>query len=270
MKRLFVTLDLEGDYDGVITERKSFDALDCADAFIRLLREKGIRLTTFVTGEILDMRMPIVKKLCEAGSEFGAHSYSHRVSYDGDEIDEIVRGTRAFKNYFGVQPKGYRAPMGVISERGQEMLARLEYSYDASIFPTFVPGLFNHLKKPMAPYRAANKMILEIPFSVLPYVRIPLSISYWNFLGLRLLEWAVSRLELPDDLVLGLHMHDLCFTGAFKRLPWGRKIRHARTVLRKAPFRCLETFLDTFLSRGYCSHYLSELLNEASRDAMTR
>lgn len=267
MKRLFVTLDLEGDYDGAIIDRKSFEAFECSGEFIRLLRERGIRLTTFVTGEILDRRMPIVKELREAGSEFGAHSYSHRVAYDGREIDEIVKGTGAFRNYFGVQPRGYRAPMGVISERGQGMLAELGYSYDASIFPTIVPGLFNHLGKPTAPHRVANGTILEIPFSVLPYVRIPLSISYWNFFGMGLLKWAVNRLELPDDLVLGLHMHDLRRTAAFKRLRWGRRIRHARTVLRKDPLRCLALFLDTFLARGYHSHYLSELLDEAPRDA---
>ncbi len=262
MKRLFVTLDLESDYDGIVTDNKGFEAFGCWEAFTLLSQELGIKLTTFVTGEILDKRFPIVETLRALGSEFGAHSYSHRVSYNGDEEWEIVMGTEAFERYFGYPPVGYRAPMGVISPRGQKLLSKLNYSYDASVFPTLIPGLFNNLDKPNEPYQVADGRLLEIPFSVVPYFRIPLSISYWNFLGLRTLRFAASWLSLPDNLVVGLHMHDFVRTGAFGRLSLLKRVRHARTVYRRDPIESAKIFLNIFLSRGYRSCYVSELLKK--------
>lgn len=231
-----LTLDVEADHHD-LTPQRHYEALEHEPTWQWLLefsRARGLPWTVFVVGELLESRPGLAERLAATGWELGLHSYSHDPRQP-DTLEEIRRGKAAFRAAFGRDPVGYRAPVGRITPAGLARLRAEGFQYDASVFPTWHPGKANRLAWPTQPTlvdaagrpvprngkaEATAACLVEVPFAVLPRVRLIVSVSFLRLLGLRVYAPLLDRLGLGPVAVIDCHMHDLApAPSAFAQLP---------------------------------------------------
>ncbi len=253
-----LTLDIEADYHDLVPERH-YQALEHDPAWRWLedfSREQGVSWTAFVVGELLEAKPGLAERLMDTGWELGLHSYSHD-PHRTDTRDEIRRGKEAFEKAFGHEPTGYRAPLGKITAQGLRRLRAEGFDYDASIFPTWRPGAFNHLREPLEPHlvnfdgsNEGEAALVEIPFAVVPRLRVIVSVSYMKLLGLGFYREALSRIGLPNVAVIDCHFHDLApAPDAYGQLPPFWKFVYRRN--RGRGREMLAWLVDWLKANGY-------------------
>lgn len=203
------SLDVEQDY-GTLLQIPQYEGLNNIPKMVSLFKDLNLPLTCFVQGSLFETHPEEVACFFELDIELEPHSYSH----PGPEIMnfcyEIEKSSSVYKEYTGNTPLGYRSPDGYVShEEYYETLHKNNIKYDSSIFPSFRPERFNHLKYPTRPYYVLEGKILEIPFSVLsPVLRIPISLSYLKLFGPYFLK-LIRHFPLPNLIIFDFHLHDL-------------------------------------------------------------
>lgn len=263
---LCLSLDLENDWH---FDDPGLDhgVLDHLEDFIALIEECGVPLSEFVVGETLERFPAAVNRMRSSlDCEFHLHSYQHDPSKSYEFESEVRRGIAAYRNFFGRDPIGYRAPMGNIEPHELGVLEELGFEFDSSIFPSYRPGAYNNLDTPLEPYSpAAAPTLLEIPVGVFRGIRIPVSHSYFKLFG-RPLSRFLSVAPLPNVLVYNVHLHDLYRTPSHdalhapKRWIMTRNLDKAEGIFRSN--------LETLLSRGYKPVTMTAV-NEAMRNVAT-
>lgn len=155
---------------------------------LEMLESRQIKATFFTTGFFAEQRSKLIRKIKRSGHEIACHAYVHQPLNSLDNVtlkSELIRATRVMRKIIGLDPKGFRAPQCLIDERILGILEELGYRYDSSIHPTFIPGRYFNLTAPVTPYNPSrgdvtvrgDSGILEIPISVTPILRLP--ISWW-------------------------------------------------------------------------------------------
>lgn len=215
---------------------------------VALFARRNLRVTWFVIGQDLDghpENTERLRALAKSGDELGNHSYSHpydlaRLS-DGEIDAEITRCDRVLRA-LGPPIRGFRAPGYDVSPVMLDVLARLGYRYDSSIFPA--PGYYaakaavmaglaatgrpsgavltnpRALAAPADPYRPAmtapwrrgQAPLVELPVAVTPWMRVPA-------IGTSLLvapAWLRSRLidAMAGRTFFNLELHGIDFADA--------------------------------------------------------
>jgi peptidoglycan/xylan/chitin deacetylase (PgdA/CDA1 family) len=207
-KIVCLTVDIESDF-GELLDTPEYDGIKCIPCFVKYFKKKNIPLTCFIQGSLLETHRSYIDVLTELNADFHLHSFSHDRPDSCNFEYEIKAGKNAFNNYFGYQPEGYRAPLGIINNDDFITLQKEGFLFDSSIFPSFRPAAFNNMKAPITPYKIGNKGIIEFPFTVLSkWLRIPLSISYIKLLGWPY-KFLIKTIKLPDFIIIGFHLHDL-------------------------------------------------------------
>ncbi|MCA9138228.1 MAG: polysaccharide deacetylase family protein [Planctomycetales bacterium] len=199
-----------------------------AERVLETLGQFNLPLTVFVVGRDLknesDVRaIESLKQL--PAHEFANHSMNHLPwmhTMDQREIfDEIVGTHDAIEMSLGCQAKGFRGPGFSCPDEVLRVLGKLNYVYDASIFPTSLApvaravfmartklkgeqkekakklyGGFAAMRNPNRPFRRTvdNHSLWEIPVTVMPLVRTPIHFSYFTFLA------SVSKLAAKSYL----------------------------------------------------------------------
>jgi hypothetical protein len=214
-----------------------------------LFASHGIHVTWFVIGRDLEHapNAERLKQLAQAGDELGNHSYSHH--YDlarlpAGEIDrEITECDRALR-LLGGHVRGFRAPGYDVSPAMLDVLARLGYRYDSSVFPS--PGYYaakavvmgalaalgrrsgavltnpRLLAAPAQPYRPAmhapwrrgQAPLVELPIATTPWTRV-------HAIGTSLLvapDWLRARIvaAMARRAFWNLELHGIDFADAEK------------------------------------------------------
>jgi hypothetical protein len=185
----------------------------------KLFHDRGIAVTWFVVGRDVDGDVALadhharaanaerLRALAAAGDELGNHSYSHpydlaRLADDAID-DEIARCDTVLRAITGRGVRGFRAPGYDVSPAMLDVLARLGYRYDSSVFPA--PGYYaakagvmavlaaigrpsgavmtnpRALLAPIDPYRPAMSApwkrgqapVVELPVAVTKWARVP-------------------------------------------------------------------------------------------------
>ncbi len=205
-KRCCLTFDLEPDCGGRVN---SYDSLKNIDRVYNLFKRLDLPLTTYVSGQIFEEHPEAIQVLFPLPrKEFGVHGYEHHISGRDTRV-EIQRGIQAYRQFFGKNPKGYRAPQGRISETDLHLLKSEGVLYDSSFFPTIRPGVFNNLFVPNKPFRHKRVELLEIPITVLRPFPIPLGLGYSRILGSVLTRLFLMLAQLPETVVICFHLHDI-------------------------------------------------------------
>ena len=260
-----ITLDLEADYAGMPRE-ECYESLDRSEEFERLVRNYGLRLTTFVTGFILERNFPILARLAALGSRFETHSYSHPLREPpARKIEDIKKGIAVYSKYFGTRPAGYRAPQGLISMEEVRAITKEGIRYSSSIFPSYLPGRYNNLRFPRQPFIYHGEGLLEIPMSVIPWIRLPLTASHLNLLGWPFYRGLLTVFGYPPLLNICTHLYDFTDVSAYNSLPAKEKIGYARTRRLKSKTSEFEALLRHLISRGYRFAYLSDVADDLIR-----
>ena len=143
------------------------------ERILKVLSDKKVKGTFFVTGNFAKTNPKLVKKIAEYGHEIACHGVDHfePKSSDPEESKKIV------EKVIGKKVNGYRQPR--MFKISYETLKKCGYKYDSSINPAFIPGRYNNFKTPRTPFKKEG--IMEIPTSAATKLRIPL---FWLSLHL--------------------------------------------------------------------------------------
>lgn len=256
-KSLCLTLDLENDwyFDEPGYDHLTFEYLD---AFIDLIDGLDIPLSVFVVGQTLEQYPAEIDHLSDRlNCDFHLHSYQHDTSKNYDFRDEVTKGKKAFRDHFGRDPTGYRAPQGNITQHELSILEELGFEFDSSIFPSYRPGVYNNLSAPLTPYTPSGAAsLLEIPPGAFSGIRIPTSHSYFKLIGRSLSSYlAVS--PLPEIVVYSIHLQDLFKTASHDNLPVPKRWIMKRNLNNAE--RMLQKNISTLLSRGYQPRTMTDI-----------
>ena len=180
-------------------------------AVLELLRERGVKATFFVVGEIARRHPCLIEEVLGQGHELGCHGMSHRplweLTPDGfrrelqqfaETMDEIAPG---------VPILGFRAPTFSLDNRSRwalGILTEFGYHYDSSIFPARTP-VYGVSGCPLLPYRPSaddisqvdeHSKLIEFPISVWTWagLRVPVCGGFY----LRALPWPFVRFGLRE------------------------------------------------------------------------
>ncbi|HUI89405.1 MAG TPA: polysaccharide deacetylase family protein [Anaerolineales bacterium] len=256
-----ITLDVETDFHDPGARLRLFDDASLFARYTALVNEHDVKLTAFLVTSLLDQYGADYKKLAgKIPVEFAVHSHRHDMQNPCSRTD-IEESVRAFRDFFGKNPDGYRAPVGQITREGMETLLDLGFRYDSSIYPSVRPGRpgYNNLHLPVAPFRvrrAANS-IIEVPFGTLSGIRLVFSLSYVKLFGWKTYQFLLKMFPLPDQLAVLSHPYD----HYFHLLPdatdgWEKPLlqRNAENA-----FDLLEKMIIFLRRRGYEFEFLSGL-----------
>ena len=238
-----ITLDLESDHGGYVSESYEGWQDTKINQFLKFLDQRDVSLTSFVVGNTLEKNKEMIKLFESYNSEFHLHSFTHNVS-KADSLSEIRKGRTAFEKHFGYSPKGYRAPVGRITKEGLKRLSTENFVFDASLFPSFWPSLSN-FRKPQSIHKPISSKLLEVPFTVVSPLHIPLSLSWIKLVGWKVFEKQLEKSELGDFVVFGCHLHDFWRLEAFNSLPVPWKLVYSRN--QENSFDIFEKFIKLFV-----------------------
>ena len=182
--------DLPLEWGRALSRDRQLDASAAGLALLLpLLARHRARATFFVTGTVARDRPALVAELAAAGHEIGVHGLEHQDDYGALPADEAIARLRAARllvqRASGQPAAGVRTPH--LLPCPAERLRAAGFTYDASCHPTWVPGRYNHLRRPRRPFRDGG--LLRLPISVVPLVRWPVSFLWYRAAGRRLGRW---------------------------------------------------------------------------------
>ncbi|MFB6234740.1 MAG: polysaccharide deacetylase family protein [Halopenitus sp.] len=177
-------------------------------AGIEYLREtltaRGASSTCFVVSSVADRYPGPIRDLAAAGFEIGSHTHTHRLlsGLDRDERrEELTRSKRILERVTDQRVSGFRAPAFDFEPGHFADLDAAGYAYDSSVVASrWIPGWYggeHDLHEP-APASAvepeAPDSITELPTSVMPGLRLPLTGTWLRFFGPRYTILGMNRL----------------------------------------------------------------------------
>jgi peptidoglycan-N-acetylglucosamine deacetylase len=146
--------------------------------------------------------------------EIGNHSYDHAPDFHlaapAAAAADIARAETAIEAATGQRPRGFRGPSFRLSRAILDVLIARGYRYDASLFPTFAGplartyhfatskldragrvrqkdlfGSFSDGLRPLRPFHweLGKERLIEIPVTTMPLLRLPLHMTYVNFIA---------------------------------------------------------------------------------------
>jgi hypothetical protein len=250
-----ITLDLEADY---VTDE--FYALEHIPRLTEFCSSTSVPLTVFVEGRVLRNYEEVLSEFPK-GTDFGLHCNNHR--HIPDTPHSLVSGIRSFFAVFGHAPHSYRAGNYLVTPELMDTLVREGFLYDSSFVPSPIariqPGVpINR------PFRLRNHL-WELPVSVWPGLRLPLTMSLVSFIGWPMVRLLVELCGLPEILIFVVHMNDLFRSPALRHAALIRQIGHTWNYRLgfKDPFYRFTRFVHLLELKGYRFTTCSRVVEEA-------
>jgi hypothetical protein len=250
-----MTLDFELDYGGRSNTLETLNASKGHQKLKQILEKHQVPMTAFVQTGILQENSNALEVLKFLADEFHSHSHTH-ASEGFDSLYEFETSLNVLKNTFDQEQFGYRAPFGKLYPGDHELLKELGFAFDASLFPSFRPGKFNNLNAPIQPHLLPCGL-LEIPFGVLPHLRLILGVSYMKLLGPGIYRVFEKMFGLPRILVFYAHLHDFFPTSAIDSFSPALKMAFSRN--REKGIEIADQFLSHLNQQGYQFLSMNEL-----------
>lgn len=218
-----------------------------------LLRKYQFKITVFVVGQdaVIEDHHKWLREIAFECHEFGNHSHHHEPWMGDNSPDQLVSELKnadlAIKEATGKAPVGFRGPGFCMNKKILEAVSALDYSFDASLLPTIIGpvarlyysmtlgrlpqkerqkreqlfGEVNNGFLPIQPFmwQLEDKLLLEIPVSTLPFLRIPFHFSYILWIARFSRLAAINYFKMGLNLCLGCDLtpsfllHPLDFLG---------------------------------------------------------
>ena len=200
-KKLLLSFDLE-EYEKAGT--KGVDIGYKGGIIVEQLLDKlEVKATFFVTGTFYTAYPDFVKEL-STQHEIAFHGLDHTDDYqdmaEDDAYHRLYTGKTALEKGLSSPVEGFRAPR--MRPPAYTVLKKVPFLYSSSLHPTYVPGRYNHLRKPQTPF--IKEGVLEIPVSVAPVVRLPVSWVWFRTGGLTYAK-AVTSFINTDYVAIYFH-----------------------------------------------------------------
>jgi peptidoglycan/xylan/chitin deacetylase (PgdA/CDA1 family) len=190
--------DITTEYGQLIPEIEQFEvSLQGFKALLQLLDRLKIRATLFVTANFA-LRYPDLIQQAAQSHEISSHGFYHSRFTTSDLADS----KQVLEQITQTSVIGFR--MARLQPVDQSAIAAAGYRYNSSLNPTYLPGRYNHLRKPRTAHRTTD--LLNIPVSVTPLIRLPLFWLSFKNLPFWLIK-AASQWTLNHDGYLSLYFH---------------------------------------------------------------
>lgn len=268
---IYLTLDLEEDL-GSAAQSLSYFCHEKSHLFIKMVKESNIKITIFVTGDIIENHFDLLEPYIAEPHffEFELHSYDHRYVYSSvnKRLENISRSVDAYVKFFSKAPLIFRNPDGVISKLEIELLFKNGIKYGSNFFPAYFPGRFNNLHLPTNPFRIKGLDYIEIPMSVTKLLKIPLSLSYIQLFG-NLLYKAILKYGVDESIVFGFHLHDLFTKELFSKginISLVHKMAYFKAAYLSNGLRLFNEMLNYFKQKNYNFNFLSSYIEDIKKD----
>jgi polysaccharide deacetylase family protein (PEP-CTERM system associated) len=203
-------------------------------ALLDLLRQRGIKATFFVVGEIAQRYPHLIQAIAAEGHELGCHGMGHRPLWEltpGEFRSELEQFAAVMSSVVpAVDVIGFRAPTFSLDNRTRwalTILGSLGYHYDSSIFPVRTP-VYGVSGGPLHPYypsldnvaaEAATASrhqlgedgqgtLLEFPLTVWSWagLRVPICGGFYlRALPLKFVLFALRQVNRQRPFVLYVH-----------------------------------------------------------------
>lgn len=248
---LFLTFDVEEwilpeyhNFESSLNRNTEFSSSGCIK-ILNLLKSYNVKATFFITGYFAEREPQILRMIDDAGHEIASHAYCHTdlTRQNKDDLKNIIaQSTEILSCIVSKDIKGFRAPWCYINQDIIEILSELDYQYDSSIHPAIVFGHYYNWKYPLEPYflnrddltRQDRRKLLEIPISVIPLIRFPISWWWMRNIGLWLTHFGTDiNLRYNRNVILYFHAWE------FIKLPH----------IKGQPFHLIKDCGDVFLDR---------------------
>jgi hypothetical protein len=162
-------------------------------ALLDAFDETDATATFFTVGELADEHPRVVERIAGEGHEVASHTHTHRHLSEldaGERRDELVRSKEHLEAITGDPVTGFRAPSFDMGPDHFVSLAEAGYEYDSSVvacrsIPGWYGGEFD-AERPTAAGTvdpAAPDELAEVPVSVMPRLRLPLTGTWIRFFG---------------------------------------------------------------------------------------
>ncbi len=260
-----ITLDMEPDYGDSEGHIRLLENPEFFERYVSIINKHHVKVTMFTVTSLFDKFGDHFKKLAaNIPLEYAAHSHSHD-PHNACSLEEIITSQKAFKEFTGKLPLGYRAPIGRIDKDGLGYLMDHGFVYDASVYTSVRPGKFGYvnLHMPNTPFRVtrAEKSLVEFPFTSLSTIRIVFALSYIKLLGWGVYSTLLKLFGLPDVALLLSHPHDFYFGSIPNNTIQGpEKLALSRNSTRA--FDYFDKALTELKSQGYQFMFMSELYQQ--------
>lgn len=216
---------------------------------LNLLEKKNIKSTFFVTGYFAEREPAIVKKIYRKGHEIASHSYKdedHSRFNEKETFDRINKSKVILGDIIKSGVNGFRMPQFSVNKHLFKVLSNLNFLYDSSVHPAVVPGHYYNIFKKTKPH-IVNGDLFEIPISVIPLIKFPISWIWMRNLG----NWVTNlgtMLNLLEKKPVILYFHSWEFT----KLPKIDIPPYLTKNCGKRFLRQLEEFIETFKAEKFC------------------
>ena len=253
-----LSLDLDNQWSYMKTHGdagwQSFPSyLDVAvPTILEFLSARGLKISFFIIGQdaALPKNRDAISSISTAGHEIGNHSFRHEPwlhLYSDAELErELHEAEDAIREVTGVHTRGFRGPGYSVTVSTLETLLRRGYDYDATVFPNLLNplaraylfagsklspeerrqrmalfGTWRDATRPVRPFnwRLQDGELLEIPVTTMPWLKLPLHLSYLVYLAKfsRITARTYFRAALGACKLSGTHpsilLHPLDFMG---------------------------------------------------------
>jgi polysaccharide deacetylase family protein (PEP-CTERM system associated) len=173
--------------------------------------------TFFVLGWIAQKFPALVRSIAAAGHEVACHSLHHRRVFDmtPNEFREDTRQAKQMiEDVCGLRVLGYRAPSFSVTRDSLwalEILAKLGFEYDSSIFPVEHPS-YGMPESPRFPFSILTDSgpLVEFPMTTVHFggKRSPLSGgAYMRILPYRYMRWGFRYLNECENQAFCFYLH---------------------------------------------------------------
>jgi len=254
-----ITLDVEEDYGDRVKEFNIYkDSFKEIEELKSLYDSLNVPVSAFITTNILDKNEKMTEVVKWLANDYHCHSHSHNTQ-SFESRNEITTCFAKFKEHFGYEPLGYRAPKGVLYPGDVQLITDAGFSFSSSLFPSVRIGTFNNLKSPQVPF-IYDTGLLEIPLAVVNKIRLIVSLSYQKLFGSLLSHALYKTFGLPNIIVYDSHLHDYIISEkSFDQLP--AFMKSVYSVNKYSGKQILIDFVNYLKSEGYSFITMTDLLS---------
>ena len=224
-----LTIDLEDWYHPELVRHRlpsgerEVQIAESTPLLLNLLRQRGVKATFFVLGEIAQRCPQVIEAIAAQGHELACHGMWHRPLWQ-TTADEFRSELQEFREAIeaavpGAEVVGFRAPtfsLNNCTKWALGVLAECGYRYDSSIFPLRTP-LYGVDHCPLAPYcpsledirvEDGDGPLVEFPMSVWAWAGLKIPVCggfYLRALPLRFIQFCLRQISRHRPFAIYLH-----------------------------------------------------------------
>lgn len=227
--------------------------LSGVETLLDLAADHDAMATWFVVSSVAEDHPDIVGSVAAAGHEVGSHTHTHRLLSDVEPAErptELSESRRILERITGAAVTGFRAPAFDLPDGYFDLLDGAGYGYDSSVVASRrIPGWYGgeYTLQSAAPATSvdpdAPAGLTELPVSVMPWLRLPLTGAWLRFFGPRYTSLGMellARRGIPP--VLYVHPWEVVDLPAVEGVP-------TRVYWRTGSWMCRA--LDSILARPF-------------------